>query len=38
MVHGRDVRHVSLDDVEHQLKTAHRVPPSADAAGPPPAV
>ncbi|HEY1284069.1 MAG TPA: PhoU domain-containing protein [Steroidobacteraceae bacterium] len=26
MAHGQDVRHVALDDVEHQLKAAHRMP------------
>jgi len=36
MVHGQDVRHVSLDDVEHQLKTASRLPPSTGVTAPPP--
>jgi len=38
MVHGQDVRHVSLDQVEHQLRTAHRVPPPSASAAPPPAI
>jgi phosphate transport system protein len=37
MVHGRDVRHVSLDDVADQLVTGQRVHKAANTVPPPPA-
>jgi phosphate transport system protein len=37
MVHGRDVRHVSLDDVADELLTGQRAQKPATAVPPPPA-
>jgi phosphate transport system protein len=36
MVHGKDIRHTSLDDVERELRAASQGTAASDAAGPVP--